>query len=158
MLPNKGGVSLLCHIFQAKLYFEFNAMLLKFKTFLNWTVCLITICFLCLASKCKENKTGTSPKITFDLNQIGDDGLSLKPDSKVAFDYEYCIPADEKIKAEIKRIDPSLKVMPHSRGRIGCSKSQWLCMGNTHQKNWRKILMQLAELDDIDRIDQAFFE
>jgi len=99
-----------------------------------------------------------SPKITFDLDQIGEDGLGNHPGSKVAIDYEYCIPADEQHAALVRKIDPSLKIMKRSRGRIGCNENQWLCMGNTHQENWRKILLKLAEEEFVQQIDRTFFE
>jgi hypothetical protein len=99
-----------------------------------------------------------SPKFTFDVSKIDAAGLSGTTGGKVAVDYEFCIPANEKHLAAVQGIDPSLKVMKKGKGRIGCSKLQWLCMGNTHQKNWRGILDQLAALDYVDRIDQTFFE
>lgn len=103
-------------------------------------------------------KSAVSPKFSFDISKIDDAGLSGTSGGKVAVDYEFCIPANEKHSAAVQAIDPSLKVMKKGRGRIGCSKSQWLCLGNTHQKGWRGILDQLAALDYVDRIDQTFFE
>ncbi len=125
------------------------------KYLLSLVVCLA---FISMASKCNESMPMTSPKITFDLNLIGEDGLTKNPGGEVAIDYEYCIPADEKRAAELKKIDPSLKIHHKAKGRIGCSQSQWLCMGNTHQENWRKILLQITELDYVKQIDRTFFE
>ena len=125
------------------------------KLFLPLALC---VSIITLAGKCNESEPMNSPKITFDLDQIGEDGLSTNPGSEVAVDYEYCIPADEKLAAKLKKIDPTLKVHPKAKGRIGCSQSEWLCMGNTHQKDWRKIIIQIAELDYVKRIDRTFFE
>ncbi len=99
-----------------------------------------------------------SPKFTFDISKIDAAGLSGTGSGKVSVDYEFCIPANEKTMSAVQGIDPSLKVMKKGRGRIGCSKEQWLCLGNTQQKNWRGILDQLADLDYVERIDQTFFE
>lgn len=104
------------------------------------------------------HKATVSPKITFDLSNIDSDGLAGNGTGKVAVDYEFCIPGDDFHAAAVKAIDPSLKVMKKGRGRIGCSKTEWLCIGNTHQENWRLILDQLAALDYVLRIDQTFFE
>ncbi len=129
------------------------------KQFSKLGVFFIVISLLCLSAKCNNTTLPqNSPKITFDLEQIGEDGLGTKSGSKVATDYEYCIPADEKSAAIVRKIDPKLKIMKKSRGRIACSKDQWLCMGDTHQKDWRKVLIQLAELDFVAQIDRTFFE
>jgi hypothetical protein len=99
-----------------------------------------------------------SPKLTFDISKIDSDGLSGAPDGKVSVDYEFCIPGDEHHAAIVLAIDPSLNIQKKGRGRIGCNKTQWLCMGNTNQTNWRSILEQLAALDFVNQIDQTFWE
>ncbi len=96
-------------------------------------------------------------KIPFVLSQLDEDGLYGPEGGKVALDYEFCIPKEEKYLQEARKIDPSLKVQS-SRGRIGCGKDQYLCLGNTHQKNYRDILYGLARLPYVERIEQAFFE
>jgi hypothetical protein len=103
-------------------------------------------------------KAMVSPKLTFDISGIDPDGLSGTPDGKVSLDYEFCIPGDEHHAATVLAIDPSLKITKKGKGRIGCNKSQWLCIGNTHQANWRSILDQLAALDFVNQIDQTFWE
>jgi len=131
----------------------------KQNSILNLT--LIFLSLLCLSATCNQPKKSvpqTSPKITFDLDQIDEEGLGKQPGSKVAIDYEYCIPANERSAAIVRKIDPNFKIMNKSRGRIGCSKSQWLCMGNTHQKDWRKVLLKLADMDFVNQIDRAYFE
>lgn len=125
----------------------------------NLLFLLIAVSLLCLSTTCNNKALPqSSPKITFDLDQIGEDGLGKQAGSKVAIDYEYCIPADEKYVTIIQKIDPNFKIMKKSRGRIGCTKSQWLCMGNTYQKDWRNVLLTLADQTFIAQIDRAFFE
>lgn len=97
-----------------------------------------------------------SAKITFDLSELSEEGLTRE--SPRAIDYEFCIPATAAHEAEVQAIDPSMQLMRHSRGRIGCRPNQVLCIGNTHQANWREILSALAALDYVERIDQTFWE
>jgi hypothetical protein len=86
-------------------------------------------------------------KITFDLSVISIDGLVGSADSLRAIDYEFCIPANEQLLEEIRAINPNIQYYPHSQGRIGCTKDQYLCIGNTHHPNWKNILMSIAQLD-----------
>jgi hypothetical protein len=97
-------------------------------------------------------------EITFDLAQINDEGLSGPPDGLVAIDYEFCIPVTQQAQQEVSRIDPTVKLYPGSAGRIGCSKDQVLAIGNTHQKGWKTVLLQLTALDYVKRIDRSFGE
>lgn len=105
--------------------------------------------------------SGTSAaldKITFDLAQISPDGLIGSEGSLRSLSYEFCIPATATHLAEVEAIDPSVQHFQHSRGRIGCTIEQYLCIGNTHQTGWREALMQLAQLDYIERIDEFLGE
>ena len=75
-----------------------------------------------------------------------------------AVDYEYCIPDTTEAIEAVSAIDPSLQIQGQSPGRIGCDKTELLCLGNTHQPNHRAILEQLIMLPYIDRIQENFFE
>ena len=97
-------------------------------------------------------------KITFDLSHLDDRGLRGPADGKVAVSYEFCIPNSPEHKAEVKSIDPSVQFMPGSRGRIGCGSDECLCIGSTHQTNFRQVLERLAGRPYIRRIDECFFE
>ena len=96
-------------------------------------------------------------KINFDLAVISPDGLMGYADSLRSQAYELCIPDRPETLAEVKAIDPSLKFY-RSRGRIGCREDQYLGIGETHQPHWRQILLDLANLDYIDRIDPFWGE
>ena len=131
---------------------------MKFFTF------LLLLIFV-FASTCSIKKTASDPidvsvisKINFDLNIFDEDGLYGEGTSKRAMDYEFCIPNDENIIQQIKKIDPSVKDYKTTKGRIGCSEKEVLCIGNTHQKNFKAILIELASLDFIKRIDPTYFE
>ncbi len=99
-----------------------------------------------------------SAKIRFDLSGIHADGLSGPPDGLVSVDYEYCVPADPRVLAEVRSIDPSARISLTARGRIGRKDGQALCTGNTHRQGWRQTLEQLAALDYIAEIRRCYWE
>jgi hypothetical protein len=97
-------------------------------------------------------------KITFDLSSLDESGLYGPTDGKRALSYEFCIPDTVQNRAEVNRIDPTVKFFAQSPGRIGCGESENLCIGSTHQKDFRGVLQRLAELTYVQRIDESFFE
>lgn len=99
-----------------------------------------------------------STKITFDIAKISPDGLVGKPDALRSLSYEFCIPSSQPYLAEVEAIDPTVQFYPNSRGRIGCQREQTLCIGNTHNPQWQKILFAIADLQYVDRIDEFFGE
>lgn len=100
-----------------------------------------------------------TPRITFDLTLVDDTGLTGPPDGRVAVAYEFCIPATAAHLAEVQRIDPTVQAQTGARGRIGCNPgSEVLCIGSSHQPEWRSVLQQLAALDYVARIDRHFAE
>lgn len=100
----------------------------------------------------------TPGKITFDLSQISTDGLIGEAGSIRSLSYEFCIPATDRHLADVQAIDPTIQHFAHSRGRIGCTRGQYLCIGNTHQPNWHEKLLAIADLGYVDRIDQVVWE
>ena len=124
-------------------------------------LCILSLaCQGCLATGEESAKTDPKPKakITFDLKKLNDKGLYGPPSGLRTLSYEFCIPGNKACAEEVKRIDPSVRIHKGSRGRIGCTKDQYLCIGETGQKNFREVLKKLAELDYVKRIDQCFFE
>ena len=97
-------------------------------------------------------------KLGFDLSELDEHGLIGPPDGKVAVSYEFCVPKDERRVDEVRTIDPSVAIQAGSPGRVGCGPTQVLCIGSTHQANFREILNRLCELEYITRIERAFFE
>jgi hypothetical protein len=108
------------------------------------------------AMKCmpKVNKL-IMEKIQFDYSTIDEHGLR---NGEVTVDYEFCIPADEKVLSEILAIDPGVRVMKSSKGRIGCTAQQWLLINSTHTPEWKKRLHSIAGLNYVDRIVETFYE
>ncbi len=106
----------------------------------------------------REAPAGIASVITFDLESIDEEGLTGPPGGLRSVSYEFCIPADSARAAEVLAMDPSLEFYDTSPGRIGCSDTQTLCIGSTHQPEWRSILERLAALDYVTRIDQTHWE
>ncbi|WP_442485671.1 hypothetical protein [Aeoliella sp. SH292] len=97
-------------------------------------------------------------KIQFDLTTIDSDGLRGPADGKVAVAYEFVIPDTPQHREEVRAIDPSVQFMPGSRGRVGAGEGEGLCVGSTHQAEWREVLTKLAALPYVERIEQCWFE
>lgn len=96
-------------------------------------------------------------KVEIDLSVLDTNGLRGPSDGKVSVAYEFCIPNTDKCKGEVRAIDRTVKFSPGSRGRIGSSKDQCLCIGHT-RKDFRKVLQLLANLSYVERIIECHFE
>jgi hypothetical protein len=103
-------------------------------------------------------QVGPLSKITFSLGQINQDGLCGTTGGLRALHYEFCIPGDGAHEARVREIDPTIQVFHKSRGRIGCTAGEHLCIGSTHQPDFKTVLFKLASLPFVKRIDQAYFE
>lgn len=97
-------------------------------------------------------------KVALDLDALDADGLRGPADGKVAVAYEFKIPDTEANRAEVRSIDPTVEFMGASRGRVGAGAGECLCIGSTHQPNYRDVLARLAALDYVDRIIECHFE
>jgi hypothetical protein len=97
-------------------------------------------------------------KIAFDLAEFDENGLYGPADDKRSLDYEFCLPQGEAYAQEVMAIDPSLRLLPDSAGRIGCTDTETLAIGNTHQENFQMILLELANLDYVERIQRVDWE
>ncbi|MEG3438385.1 hypothetical protein V0288_14740 [Pannus brasiliensis CCIBt3594] len=102
----------------------------------------------------KAEESQVLSKITFDLSTISESGLIGTGTGVRSLAYEFCIPANPETEKEVRSIDPSLKIYRHSPGRIRCQKTQYLCIGETHQPKWREKLLNLANLAYIEKIQQ----
>ena len=114
-------------------------------------VILFSSAFQCPKKTDKVNQA----KIKFDYAAIDDSGLR---NGEVAVDYEFCIPADQQILDQVMKIDQGIRVMKSSRGRIGCTAQQWLCINSTHSPDWEKKLYAIASLSYVERIEETFYE
>jgi hypothetical protein len=125
----------------------------------TYLLALLTLFFFenCMNHKLPTEDSSVWSKIKLDFRSIDEDGLTGKPNGKVAVDYEYCIPQDEKLWKKVQKIDRTAQ-KSNSRGRIGCTPEQWLVTGTTHQDNYKRVLYDLASLPEVVRIEQAFYE
>lgn len=106
----------------------------------------------------EKSRADSEDKITFNLNQLNDQGLYGPPGGLRALSYEFCIPADSRLANQVKAIDPTVVIYSNSKGRSRCSGYKYLCIGNTHQPEFRAVLLNLAGLPFVKRINQCFFE
>jgi hypothetical protein len=97
-------------------------------------------------------------KIRFDVDAVDADGLIGPPDGRRSLSYELCIPADPAYRREVAAIDPGIAFQRGGRGRIGCTKNEILCIGDTHRPGWRESLEALTRLPYVERIEQTMFE
>lgn len=118
---------------------------------------VLALCFACQPVPSADSSSAMD-KITFDLSALDENGLYGPADGKRSLDYEFCIPTGDTYAEAVSAIDPSAQFFPQSRGRIGCGEEQVLTIGNTHQANYQEILMELANLDYVERIQQVDWE
>jgi hypothetical protein len=105
-----------------------------------------------------ETQVDPRSKISFNLGQLNDLGLYGPPNGLLALDYEFCIPADPAFEVQVKAIDPTIVIFTGSKGRVGCVPGEKLCIGNTHQPEFKTVLFKLAGLPYVKKINQCFYE
>lgn len=125
----------------------------RFTTLSAWALALL---LPLLAATCPSRATRAFfSKVRFDVSAIDERGLR---NGEVAVDYEYCIPADKQSLDQVRAIDPNVRCLESATGRIGCSKSEWLCISSTHDPAWKDRLGRLASLPFIREFRQVFYE
>lgn len=125
---------------------------MKRQTFFLFPIISIS---MLLVSCHRQLVTSDVSKINFDYSHIDERGFrnGLAP-----VDYEFCIPAKDDALKKVRQIEPDVKVMKSSRGRVGCTDEQWLCIVNTMDDAWKKKLEQIATLSFVGRIEETFYE
>lgn len=116
---------------------------------------IILLLVSCSVFKSKAVKKAES-KMNFEFSKLDKEGLIKKKGTSLA--YEFCIPNNIESLTKIKAIDESISIYKSGTGRIGCSENEILCIGETHNKNYKSILLQIAELDYVKSINESFFE
>jgi hypothetical protein len=111
-----------------------------------------------LPSKKRIEEDAALAKIKFNLDEIRPDGLRGPEDGLVSVSYEFCVPNNDRSLAEVQKIAPGVAIHAGSRGRIGCTEDQALCIGSTSGANWREVLLGLAKLDYVTEIRECHFE
>jgi hypothetical protein len=97
-------------------------------------------------------------KVELDLAQLDADGLRGSAEGKVAVSYEFRIPDTDRCRTKVKAIDRTVRFMPGAQGRVGAGGQFCLCIGSTHQENYRSVLRSLAELPFVERIIECHYE
>ena len=82
-------------------------------------------------------------------------------------------PARPELADEVEAIVPTVQIFPsltpvttrlgtrvnvQSSGRIGCTADQYPCIGSTYQPEFRSVLVNLAQLQNVTRIELSFAE
>lgn len=120
------------------------------------TTAIVTLLVVGPAIQCKRQlKPSAMAKISFDYSSLDANGLRHGESS---VDYEFCIPANEDVLADIQKIEPDVRVLKGSRGRVGCTGMEWLCIINTHDMEWKKKLYAIAALPYVERLAEVFYE
>ena len=122
-------------------------------------VCIGYLLLAVLMTACTASReTSGSSVLHFDLNRLNAEGLQGPPDGLRALHYEYCIPDRPELIDELAGIDPSLETQYGSPGRIGCGEGELLCLGHTHQPDYREVLERLGRHPMVGEIREALFE
>jgi hypothetical protein len=109
-----------------------------------------------LLSNCNRHVTQDDiNKIQFDYSKIDNTGLRHEG---VSVDYEFCIPAKKSNGKKILGIEPETQIFSKSKGRSGCSDSEWLCIISNHDNAWKEKLFAIASLPFVERIRQTDYE
>lgn len=116
-----------------------------------------TLLFAC-SQKASPEDPEVWNKVKIDFNRLDENGLAGPPNGKVAVNYEFCIPAEEKYQQEVKKIDATAEFQKGAKGRAGCKADQWLAIGSTNQKNYRRVIYELASLSYVQQIQETYFE
>ncbi len=124
----------------------------------------LTIVLLCSCKSSQTNENSgvniencTPSKIRFDLTDIDKRGLIGSPENMVGLDFEFCIPNKESYISEVMAIDASFKTL-NSKGRSNCSDNYLLVTGSTYNKDYKKILCKISQLEYVKEINQTFWE
>ncbi|HLG32393.1 MAG TPA: hypothetical protein VI362_05085 [Ignavibacteriaceae bacterium] len=131
------------------------------KLFLIESVSLLQIILLvtfCSTSQTNVSEESTLKKISFDIGMLNAEGLYGEPEGLVSLDYKFCIPMNDDYKTEVAKLDTTINFHDGTGIKDGCSKNEYLCIGNTHQKDFKKVVIRLASLNYVQRIDQMFWE
>jgi len=125
----------------------------------NCNILLLVVMALCTSCSTVATRSPTAhwEKVELDLAQLDENGLRGPVNGKVMMAYEFAIPNTGECKAEVRAIDPSVQFMQGSRGRIGASKDECLCIGETGP-DYHAVLGGLSSLVYIDRIIECHFE
>lgn len=109
-----------------------------------------------LMTQCHKGATQDDiNKIQFNYTSVDNTGLKHEG---VSVDYEFCIPAKDADAKKVLHIEPHAQILQKSKGRSGCSDSQWLCVISNHDPDWKKKLFDMASLPFVEKIIETLYE
>ena len=98
-------------------------------------------------------------KIGFDLNQFDNEGLLNTSEGKQSIIYEYCIPRAQQAVSMISTIDFTIDVKTDTPGsKVNCGSNEALVTGSSHQDSFKAIIVQIASLPFVKKIEQSRLE
>ncbi len=103
------------------------------------------------------NENCNTDKIKFKLTIFNKQGLVGEDDGKVALDYEFCVPNQVAYLTKIREIDSSIKPL-NGKGRTKCAENHIVMIGNSYNKDIKKILCNLSQLEYVTEINQVYWE
>lgn len=122
---------------------------------------LVVLLLSCSSAKKRTtdnmNENCNTNKIKFKLTLFDKNGLTGDENNKVALDYEFCVPNKLEILNTIKEIDSSIKPL-NGKGRTKCAENHIIMIGNSYNKDIKKILCNLSQLECITEIKQVYWE
>ena len=122
---------------------------------LTFALILISLFVSCSIFKSKAKKNAEE-KMNFSFSKLDKKGLIKDRGNSLA--YEFCIPNNKANLNEIKAIDETIAIYKSSKGIIGCGKDEILCIGETGNKDYKKILIEISKKPYVKNINESFFE
>lgn len=122
---------------------------------ISFALILISFFVSCSVFKTKAQKNAEE-KMNFSFSKLDEKGLIKDRGTSLAF--EFCIPNTEDHLTEIKTIDETIAIYRSSKGRIGCGINEILCIGETGNKDYKKILIAISKKNYVKSINESFFE
>ena len=89
------------------------------------------------------------------LLALGDSERSSLPDAQDDVKYMFCVPNNAMIRAEVMRIDPSLRFYDGVQARRDCGSHALVCVGSVCQPGFMAILDRLSKKPYIKSITLA---
>lgn len=103
-----------------------------------------------------ETEGDPRDKIQFELDQLDADGRYTLFQEPRAIAYEFCIPNDRAVIKTVQSIDRTLILFLNRPGQVNCEADELLAVGETRQPNPRAVLIQLARLPQVTRIEPSW--
>ncbi len=111
------------------------------------------VVFAALVPAVAQAQTPENPqeKIGFDLTAIA--ATSEAMTDKAALAYEFCLPNERSVIQAVQAIDPTVILYLEGLSPTRCAAGEILAIGNIQQDHPTEVLLRLAALEEIVRIE-----